>query len=159
MELGATEFSDNTTYDYVIVGAGTAGCVLAARLSESPSAGMLLLEAGSSEPLDAMAVPAAWPTLRGTSADWANKTQSYDEWAVAGWGFDRVRDIGSTAVQFALGDAIALAHCAIDGAVVLAAGGWPSTTTTVVGDRPEETVGSSRHPHRGAPARSPRESA
>jgi hypothetical protein len=203
MKLGATEFSDNATYDYVIVGAGTAGCVLAARLSESPSAGVLPLEAGSSEPLDAMAVPAAWPTLLSTSADWADKTQSYDEWAVAGWGFDellpffrrsertvgrdenlrgtngrwppdrprrrirsthaglaaadelgfdRARDIGSTAVQFALGDAIALAHCAIDGPVVLAAGGWPSTTTTVVRDRPEGTVGSSRHPHRGAPA-------
>jgi choline dehydrogenase len=90
MKLGATEFSDNATHDYVIVGAGTAGCVLAARLSESPSAGVLPLEAGSSEPLDAMAVPAAWPTLLSTSADWADKTQSYDEWAVAGWGFDEL---------------------------------------------------------------------
>jgi choline dehydrogenase-like flavoprotein len=90
MKLGATEFSDNATYDYVIVGAGTAGCVLAARLSESPSAGVLPLEAGSSEPLDAMAVPAAWPTLLSTSADWADKTQSYDEWAVAGSGFDEL---------------------------------------------------------------------
>ena len=61
-------------YDVIVVGAGTAGCVLAARLSEDDRARVLLLEAGGREPLDAVAVPPAWPTLEGTSADWADTT-------------------------------------------------------------------------------------
>ena len=61
-------------YDYIVVGGGTAGSVLAARLSEDPGAEVLLIEAGSTRPLPAMSVPPAWPELMGSTADWGYET-------------------------------------------------------------------------------------
>jgi choline dehydrogenase-like flavoprotein len=61
-------------YDYIIVGAGTAGCVLAARLTEDPARRVLLLEAGGHGPADLISVPAAWPQLAGSAADWGSVT-------------------------------------------------------------------------------------
>src|SRR5690606_19785664 len=46
-------------FDYVIVGAGTAGCVLAARLSEDRRQRVCLIEAGGSERHPFIAIPAA----------------------------------------------------------------------------------------------------
>ena len=63
-----------TEFDYIVVGAGTTGCVLAARLSEDPAASVLLLEAGSAQTAPAMTIPGAWPELMGTAADWGDVT-------------------------------------------------------------------------------------
>ena len=62
-------------FDYVIVGAGSAGCVLAARLSEEPSTRVLLLEAGRAETPRQAVIPAAFSRMFKTACDWAYETQ------------------------------------------------------------------------------------
>ncbi|MEP6695705.1 MAG: GMC family oxidoreductase N-terminal domain-containing protein [Pseudonocardiales bacterium] len=61
-------------YDYVVVGAGSAGCVLAARLSEDPAITVLLLEAGGSDDADEVGIPLAFSQLFRTRHDWAFTT-------------------------------------------------------------------------------------
>jgi choline dehydrogenase len=57
-------------YDYVIVGAGSAGCVLANRLSEDPDVQVLLLEAGPPDVSQNIHVPLGYLKLGGTEVDW-----------------------------------------------------------------------------------------
>ena len=61
-------------YDYVIVGAGSAGCVLAARLSEDPRTSVLVLEAGPADDAPEFAIPAAAPTLWTGPTVWDDRT-------------------------------------------------------------------------------------
>jgi len=68
-----------TDADYIVVGAGTAGCVLAARLSADPAARVLVLEAGGAERTPAMTVPNEWPGNLGSATDWADVTTGQAE--------------------------------------------------------------------------------
>src|SRR5262245_12690052 len=61
-------------YDYVIVGAGSAGCVLANRLSEDPDTTVLLVDAGGPDTNHLIPVPAAFPALFRTAQDWDYST-------------------------------------------------------------------------------------
>jgi choline dehydrogenase len=58
------------SFDYVIVGAGSAGCVLAARLSEDPDERISILEAGAEDTQPEIHIPAAFPALFKSSWDW-----------------------------------------------------------------------------------------
>jgi len=61
-------------YNYIIVGAGSAGCVLAARLTEDPGTRVLLLEAGPPDDADEIHMPAAVNRLFKTTYDWDYST-------------------------------------------------------------------------------------
>jgi choline dehydrogenase-like flavoprotein len=63
--------------DYIIVGAGSAGCVVANRLTADPNTRVLLLEAGGPPSVDpSIVTPGRWVTLLGTSVDWGYATES-----------------------------------------------------------------------------------
>jgi choline dehydrogenase len=57
-------------FDYVVVGAGSAGCVLAARLSEDPDVRVALVEAGGEDTQPEIRIPAIFPIMFKTELDW-----------------------------------------------------------------------------------------
>ncbi|XP_035726480.1 neither inactivation nor afterpotential protein G-like [Vespa mandarinia] len=65
----------NSYYDYIVVGAGTTGCVIASRLSDLSNTTVLLVEAGGYFNWMS-AMPLMAPLMQGTSLDWAYKTET-----------------------------------------------------------------------------------
>lgn len=85
------------TADYVIVGAGTAGCVLAARLSEDPNASVLLIEAGGKDRHPYIHVPAGFlRLLEHPSITWRSRTRPHADTDNRELVFPRGRGLGGS---------------------------------------------------------------
>jgi choline dehydrogenase len=60
----------NQSFDYIICGAGTSGCVVAARLAVDPKIRVLVIEAGGSDETELVMNPGCWPMTLGSDLNW-----------------------------------------------------------------------------------------
>jgi choline dehydrogenase len=65
----------SSNYDFVVIGAGSTGCVLANRLTEDPNSTLLLIEAGGPDTKPQIHEPSAWVSLQNTEVDWQYVTE------------------------------------------------------------------------------------
>jgi len=70
----SSELADR--FDYIVCGAGTSGCVVAARLAADPKIQVLLLEAGGGDETDLITNPNHWPMTLGSELDWGFEAEA-----------------------------------------------------------------------------------
>ncbi|MBL8575696.1 MAG: GMC family oxidoreductase [Mesorhizobium sp.] len=90
-------------YDLAIVGGGSAGALLAARLSEDEARRVVLIEAGGEPDDPDIAKPAAWPALQGRDYDWDYRTEPQPGTAGRIHHWARGRAIGGSSLLHAMG--------------------------------------------------------
>ncbi|WP_042980197.1 GMC family oxidoreductase N-terminal domain-containing protein, partial [Bordetella pertussis] len=93
----ATAVDTGMEFDYIIVGAGSAGCVLANRLSADPSVRVLLLEAGGADSWHWIHIPVGYLYCIGNPrTDWCYRTQADPGLNGRSLGYPRGRVLGGS---------------------------------------------------------------
>ena len=88
---------DNKSYDYIIVGAGSAGCVLANRLSANPQQSVLLIEAGPKDRNPMIGIPLGFAFMMGPAKEnWGYTTEPESHMANRQMAWPRGKVLGGT---------------------------------------------------------------
>ena len=126
--------------DYVVVGAGSAGCVVASRLSEDPGVEVLLLEAGGRKLPREVGIPAAFSKLFRSAVDWNYNTAPEEHLNGRSIYWPRGKMLGGSSSLNAM---MAIpGHVAdYDGWAALGAPGWGWTDVAPFFDRVSSTLG------------------
>ena len=136
--MSTTEPSE--VYDYVVVGAGSAGCAVAARLSEDPNVDVLLLEAGGAKLPREVGIPAAFSKLFRSDVDWNYDTEPEEHLAGRAIYWPRGRMLGGSSSINAM-MAIPGHTADYDGWAALGAPGWSWNEVAPYFERVNETLG------------------
>lgn len=71
----ADRIDDGESFDYIVCGAGSAGCVVAGRLAADPDVTVLLVESGGDDDADSVRDPDLWPLNLGGERTWGHVTE------------------------------------------------------------------------------------
>ncbi|MEV3875128.1 GMC family oxidoreductase N-terminal domain-containing protein [Streptomyces sp. NPDC049906] len=147
--------SHQLRYDYVIVGAGLAGCVLAHRLSADPDVTVALVEAGPDATADPRVTqPSRWPQLMGSELDWSYLTVPQRHLNGRRLSWPRGRLVGGSSAMHAMvyveGHASDYDAWAVHGGTEWGSRGmlpWLARVAGTAGDRALLSVESPSRPH------------